>query len=171
MGGGNQNAELSGDTEHGTGEEIAFIFAIGSFEIALERRFSLVRKALSLEESGLGSVGRQTDTGDLRQFNGFVDDVLCVGPEGVIVETLQMPAGWTYEVKRADDRIVSIAWNVDVKPGEFIEVAFVARNPRQGAEIVWTLRQRFADGTVTDWTNGPNGVRPTARTALTPRPQ
>jgi uncharacterized protein YcnI len=92
-------------------------------------------------------------------------------PEGVIVETLQMPAGWTYEVKRADDRIVSIAWNVDVKPGEFIEVAFVARNPRQGADIVWILRQRFADGTVTDWTNGPNGVRPTARTALTPRPQ
>ena len=92
-------------------------------------------------------------------------------PEGVIVETLQMPAGWTYEVKRADDRIVSIAWNVDVKPGEFIEVAFVARNPRQGTEIVWTLRQRFADGTVTDWTNGPNGIRPTARTALTPRQQ
>jgi uncharacterized protein YcnI len=92
-------------------------------------------------------------------------------PEGVIIETLQIPAGWTYEVKRADDRIVSIAWNVDVKPGEFIEVAFVARNPRQGTEIVWTLRQRFADGTVTDWTNGPNGIRPTARTALTPRQQ
>ena len=92
-------------------------------------------------------------------------------PEGVVIETLQMPAGWTYEVKRADDRIVSIAWNVNVKPGEFIEVAFVARNPRQGSEIVWTLRQRFADGTVTDWTNGPNGVRPTARTVLTPRPQ
>jgi uncharacterized protein YcnI len=92
-------------------------------------------------------------------------------PEGVIVETLQMPAGWTHEIKRADDRIVSIAWNVDVKPGEFIEVAFVARNPREGAEIVWTLRQRFVDGTVTDWTNGPNGVRATARTTLTPRPQ
>jgi uncharacterized protein YcnI len=92
-------------------------------------------------------------------------------PEGVIVETLQVPAGWTYDVKRADDRIVSISWSVDVKPGEFIEVAFVARNPRQGAEIVWTLRQRFVDGTVTDWTNGPNGIRATARTALTPRPQ
>lgn len=92
-------------------------------------------------------------------------------PAGVIIETLQAPAGWTYEVKRADDRIVSISWNVNVKPGEFVEVAFVARNPRQGNEIVWTLRQRFADGTVTDWTNGPNGVRPTARTTLTPRPQ
>ena len=56
----------------------------------------------------------------------------------------------------------------DVKPGEFIEVAFVARNPRAGNQIVWTLRQRFADGTVTDWTKGPTGVRPTAVTQLAP---
>jgi len=90
-------------------------------------------------------------------------------PEGVIVETLQAPAGWKYEVKRADDRIVSIVWQADVKPGEFIEVAFVARNPRSGSRIVWKLRQRFADGTVTDWTTGPNGqTRPTAVTDLMP---
>jgi len=92
-------------------------------------------------------------------------------PEGVIVEVLQTPIGWTYEVKHAEDRIVSIRWNVDVKPHEFLEVGFVARNPRQGTQIVWTLRQVFADGTVTDWTNGPNGLRPTAITELTPRPQ
>jgi uncharacterized protein YcnI len=92
-------------------------------------------------------------------------------PEGVIVETLQAPAGFSYDVKRKDDRIVSIVWKADVKPGEFIEVAFVARNPRQGKEIVWTLRQRFADGTVTDWTTGPQGTRPTAVTRLAPRAQ
>ena len=62
----------------------------------------------------------------------------------------------------------SIVWQVDVKPGEFVEVAFVARNPRSGEKIVWTLRQRFADGTVSDWTNGPNGIRPMAVTQLTP---
>ena len=89
-------------------------------------------------------------------------------PEGVIVETLQAPAGWKHEIRRAEDRIVSIVWQADVKPGEFIEVAFVARNPRRGGRIVWTLRQRFADGTVTDWTNGPTGIRPTAVTELTP---
>jgi len=90
-------------------------------------------------------------------------------PEGVIVETMQVPAGWKYEVKRADDRIVSIVWQVDVKPGEFMEVGFVARNPRSGDRIVWKLRQRFADGTVTDWTVAPNGtMRPTAITQLTP---
>ena len=88
-------------------------------------------------------------------------------PAGVIVETIQTPAGWTYAVKRQDDRIVSMTIQADVKPGEFIEVGFVARNPRSGERIVWTLRQRFADGTVTDWTKGPNGVRPTAVTQLT----
>jgi uncharacterized protein YcnI len=88
-------------------------------------------------------------------------------PEGVIVETIQAPSGWKYDVKRQDDRIVSMSIQADVKPGEFIEVGFVARNPRSGNRIVWTLRQRFADGTVTDWTTGPNGVRPTAVTQLT----
>ena len=88
-------------------------------------------------------------------------------PAGVIVEVLQAPTGWTHEVKLQDDRIVAITWKVDVKPGEFLEVGFVARNPREGTRIVWTLRQRFADGTVTDWTIAPNGtVRPTAVTQL-----
>jgi uncharacterized protein YcnI len=93
------------------------------------------------------------------------------GPEGVIVETLQAPAGWKYKVKRADDRIVSIVWQVDVKPGEFVEVAFVARNPRSGDKILWTLRQKFADGTTQNWTTAPNGTtRPTAVTQLVAAP-
>jgi hypothetical protein len=71
LGGGNQNAELSGEAEHGTGEEVAFVFAVGSFEIALERRFSFVRKAFGLEKRGLCSVGGQTDAGDLAQLNGL----------------------------------------------------------------------------------------------------
>ena len=91
-------------------------------------------------------------------------------PAGVIVETIQAPMGWKYEVKRENDRIVSMTIQADVKPYEFIEVGFIARNPRQGAQIVWTLRQRFADGTVTDWTKGPTGTRPTAVTRLTPAP-
>ena len=48
-------------------------------------------------------------------------------PEGVIVESLQVPVGWSYELSRADDRIVAIRWQTDIKPGEFIEVGFVAK--------------------------------------------
>jgi uncharacterized protein YcnI len=89
-------------------------------------------------------------------------------PAGVVVEVVSVPAGWTYEVKRQGERIVGISWKMDIKPGEFMEFGFVARNPREGTQLVWTLRQRFADGTVTDWTNGPTGLRPTAITKLAP---
>jgi uncharacterized protein YcnI len=89
-------------------------------------------------------------------------------PEGVVIEVVAVPAGWKYDVRRKDDRIVAITWQMDVKPGEFVEFGFVARNPRDKNEIVWTLRQRFADGTVTDWTKGPSGIRPTAVTRLAP---
>jgi uncharacterized protein YcnI len=88
-------------------------------------------------------------------------------PEGVIVEVLQSPMGWKHEVKRANDRIVSVVWQVNVPPGEFVDVAFVARNPREGTRIVWGLRQRFADGTSENWTVDAKGqTRPTAVTQL-----
>ena len=91
-------------------------------------------------------------------------------PDGVIVEAVAVPTGWKYETKRQGDRIVAITWTMNIPPGEFVEFAFVARNPRDKTELVWTLRQRFADGTVSDWTKGPNGIRPTAMTKLAPRP-
>src|SRR5829696_6107430 len=91
-------------------------------------------------------------------------------PDGVMVEAVAVPAGWKHEIKRQGDRIVAITWTMDIPPGEFAEFAFVARNPRDKTELVWTLRQRFADGTVSDWTKGPNGIRPTAVTKLAPRP-
>lgn len=88
-------------------------------------------------------------------------------PEGVIIETLQSPAGWTHRVTRKDDRIAAIVWEVNVPAGEYVEVGFVARNPRQGARIVWILRQKFADGTMENWTVDAKGqTRPTAVTQL-----
>jgi uncharacterized protein YcnI len=91
-------------------------------------------------------------------------------PDGVLIETLQAPAGWKHEVTRRNDRIATIKWTVDVKPGEFVEVAFVGLNPRDKTELVWKLKQYFADGTTTDWTTAPSGsTRPTAVTKLIPR--
>src|SRR5215207_8830628 len=93
-------------------------------------------------------------------------------PEGVVVEAVAVPNGWKHEIKRdGNNRIVGIVWTMNIPPAEFAEFAFVARNPRDKTEVVWTLRQRLADGTVSDWTKGPNGIRPTSMTKLTPRPQ
>ena len=91
-------------------------------------------------------------------------------PEGVVIETFLAPAGWKYDVKRKDDRVVSITWTQEVKPQEYIEYGFVARNPREGTQIVWTLRQHFADGSTSDWTNNKGSLYPTAVTKLNPRP-
>jgi uncharacterized protein YcnI len=92
-------------------------------------------------------------------------------PERVVVETVAVPNGWKYELKRdANKRITGIVWTMNVPPGEFVELAFVARNPRDRTELVWGLRQKFADGKVEDFTKGPNGIRPTAVTKLNPRP-
>ncbi len=89
-------------------------------------------------------------------------------PEGVLVEVLSVPTGWKQEVKRNGDRIVGITWLMDIKPGEFQEFSFVARNPKDKAQIIWKLRQNFADGTSVDMTNTPTGVRPNATTKLAP---
>ena len=89
-------------------------------------------------------------------------------PDGVTVTSIAAPMGWTYEVKRSNDRITGISWKMNIKSGEFAEFAFTARNPRDKDQIVWTLRQRFADGTVEDFTKGPNGIRSTAVVKLAP---
>ena len=92
-------------------------------------------------------------------------------PEGVVVEVVSVPNGWKYELKRdSANRITGIVWTMNIPPGEFAEFSFVARNPRDKTELVWGLRQRLADGKVDDFTKGPNGVRPSALTKLTPRP-
>lgn len=91
-------------------------------------------------------------------------------PDGVIVEVVAVPNGWKYEVTRKNDRIVKIKWTMNIPLGEFAEFAFVVRNPRDKTELVWGLRQLLADGKVDDFTKGPNGIRPTAITKLTPRP-
>ena len=91
-------------------------------------------------------------------------------PDGVVVTSIAVPQGWQYEVRRQADRIVAITWTMNIKPGEFAEFVFTARNPRDAEQIIWTLRQKYADGTVEDFTKGPNGIRSTAIVKLAPRP-
>jgi uncharacterized protein YcnI len=90
-------------------------------------------------------------------------------PEGVVIQAVGTPVGWTYETKRQDGRIVGIRWHMNIKSGEFAEFSFVARNPEGKGQLVWKLREFFADGKVTDYTNGPLGIYPTAIVKLTPK--
>ena len=83
-------------------------------------------------------------------------------PDGVTIQNIGVPQGWTYDLKRRDGRVVGVVWHVAIKPGEFGEFSFTARNPADKDQVVWGLRQVFADGKVTNFTTGPQGIDPTA---------
>lgn len=73
-------------------------------------------------------------------------------PPGVTVTGVLAMPGWTADVRREEKRIVGISWKTEIPPGQFGELVFTARNPKEGTEIVWNVKQRFADGTSRDWT-------------------
>jgi uncharacterized protein YcnI len=90
---------------------------------------------------------------------------LEVPPDVTIVSIPAGPA-YTVDTRREGDRIVAITWKQDIKPKEVGEFAFVARNPR-GEQIIWKARQRFTDGTSTDWVGVAGDRRPASVTHLT----
>ncbi len=88
-------------------------------------------------------------------------------PADVAVVAVQAGAA-SYDATRDGDRITAITWKLDVKPGEFTELGLLARNPKSGTRIAWKVRQRFADGSVSEWTGPPGDRRAGPVTTLLP---
>ena len=86
-------------------------------------------------------------------------------PADVVVSGVLVGAGYTYEVRRENDRIVAITWKQEIKPAEYGEFVFFARNPK-AAQIAWKVRQRYADGTSADWFGVEGDRRPASVTKL-----
>ena len=79
-------------------------------------------------------------------------------PAGVELVSVGTPNGYRYELKKTGERTTSIVWSMVIKPGEFAEFAFMARNPKPLGSIRWEATQRFIDGSTTEW-SGPAGDR------------
>jgi uncharacterized protein YcnI len=88
-------------------------------------------------------------------------------PADVTVTGVLAGGGFMYETRRDGERIVAITWKQDIKPVEVGEFVFFARNPRDGQQIMWKARQRFADGTSADWIGVEGDRRPASVTRLT----
>ncbi len=87
-------------------------------------------------------------------------------PADVEIVSIGAPNGYTYEVKRAGSKITSIVWTMTIKPGEFAEFAFMARNPKQAAELRWEAVQKFVDGTSAEWTGPAKDKHPASVTRV-----
>ncbi|HTE39739.1 MAG TPA: DUF1775 domain-containing protein [Steroidobacteraceae bacterium] len=87
-------------------------------------------------------------------------------PEGVNFVAVGAPTGHTYELKKSGERVVAIVWTMKISPNEFAEFSFMARNPKDGKELVWKAVQKLADGTTEQWSGPVGDRRPASVTTL-----
>ena len=71
-------------------------------------------------------------------------------PAGVHVMQVTPGEGFTFDVKKDGDRIVSITWRREIKPKESALFTFTAHNPQPGT-LQWKAHQTFADGSIRHW--------------------
>ena len=73
-------------------------------------------------------------------------------PEGVTILKVNDTEGAEHEEKKTGDRITMIVWTAEIKPRESATFTFVAKNPAEAGKIPWKVQQKYADGTVSNWT-------------------
>ncbi|HET7462900.1 MAG TPA: YcnI family protein [Longimicrobium sp.] len=80
-------------------------------------------------------------------------------PAGVKVVSFGDVPGWTLEVRKdAAGAVTGAAWTGTLPPERFVELPFVAVNPKEDARLVWPVTQTYANGERVDW-NGPEGSK------------
>lgn len=86
-------------------------------------------------------------------------------PEGLHVMQVASGEGFTFEVRRENDRIVAVTWTREIKPKEFALFTFTAHNPSSGA-LQWKAHQTFADGSTRHWVGEPGTKDPASVTKI-----
>jgi uncharacterized protein YcnI len=80
-------------------------------------------------------------------------------PADVRVTAFGDVPGWQLEVLTdSAKRIVGAVWTGTLPPQRFVELPFVAANPRTATRLVWPTFQTYADGERVEWT-GPEGAK------------
>jgi hypothetical protein len=88
-------------------------------------------------------------------------------PSDVRVSSFADVPGWTIEVTRdTAQRIVGAVWTGTLPPERFIELPFVAANPKTAGAITWPVIQTYADGERAEWTGPAGSKRPASSTTL-----
>jgi uncharacterized protein YcnI len=89
-------------------------------------------------------------------------------PAGLHVMQVATGDGYTFDVKKDGNRIVSITWKQEIKPKEFKLYTFTAHNPQPGA-LQWKAHQTFADGSTRHWIGERGTKEPASVTTITPK--
>ena len=90
-------------------------------------------------------------------------------PAGVRVVSFADVPGWTLEtVTDSADKVVGAVWTGTLPPKRFVELPFVAVNPKAETRLVWPAVQTYADGERVEWTGAEDAKTPASSTRIAP---
>ena len=88
-------------------------------------------------------------------------------PAELRVTSFEDVPGWQLEVLTdSAKRIVGAVWTGTLAPQRFVELPFMAANPKSGDRLVWPAYQTYADGERVEWTGDVGSKRPASVTTL-----
>ena len=93
--------------------------------------------------------------------------VELVFPDDVTVVSFMEVPGWTLDVRRAPDgRITGAVWTGEIGVERFVELPFIAVNPREDARLQWEAVQTYANGEIVRWDGPEESDRPASFTVV-----
>ena len=88
-------------------------------------------------------------------------------PEAVHVISFSDVPGWPLEIVRdSAQRITAAIWTGTLPPQRFIELPFIAVNPKTSAAVAWPIHQTYSDGETVDWTGPADSKTPASVTDI-----
>lgn len=88
-------------------------------------------------------------------------------PAGLRVVSFGDVPGWQLETITDSARnVIGAVWTGTLQPARFVELPFIAVNPRTDTRLVWPAFQTYADGERVEWTGPEDGDRPASSTVI-----
>jgi uncharacterized protein YcnI len=88
-------------------------------------------------------------------------------PSNLRVTSFEDVPGWQLEVLTdSAKRVIGAVWTGTLAPQRFVELPFMAANPKSGDRLVWPAYQTYADGERVEWTGEEGAKRPASVTTL-----
>ncbi|MEP6732831.1 MAG: DUF1775 domain-containing protein [bacterium] len=88
-------------------------------------------------------------------------------PAELRVSSFADVAGWQLEVQMdSAKRIVGAVWTGTLAPHRFVELPFVAANPKTNTTLVWPTYQTYASGERVEWTGAQGSKTPASSTTI-----
>jgi len=86
-------------------------------------------------------------------------------PEAATIISFADVPGWQVTpVLDSARRIVGAVWTGTLPPQRFVELPFIAVNPKTPTQLVWPVYQSYADGERVEWTGAPDAKAPASAT-------